>query len=122
MPKESDALSVMARHLIAGNELQFSGCVLDWYRNGFRCDQVPMPLDKHPTHLAIKASIVERLVEVLNAPPHCDNQTVPAWCSQIGAIEPSLRLQSYRLLEDEQYCEAFSKRNLLVVKNFMYFV
>lgn len=118
----AELLDRMTRHLVSGNEIEFSDCVLDWYRNGFRCDQVPKPTDKNTTHLAIKASIVERLVEVLNAPPHLDNQTRPAWCNQIEAIGTPLRLQSDRLLDGEQYCMAFSKRNLLVVENFMYFV
>lgn len=118
----ANLLDQMAQHLLEKKEIEFSDCVLDWHRKGFQCGQVPRPKDKNKIHLAIKASIVERLVEVLNAPPHLGSQIIPAWCNQIEAIDFPLKLQSDRLLEGEQYCAAFSKRNLLVARNFMYFV
>lgn len=118
----SKMLDLMADHLLAGREIEFSDCVLEWYRNDFKCHLVPMPQDKDDVHLAVKASIIDRLVEVLNAPPHSDNQTAPAWCSKIKALNKPIRLQSDRLLEGEYYCPAFAKRNLQVVNNFMYFI
>jgi hypothetical protein len=118
----SKMLDVMADHLLARREIEFSDCVLEWYRNSFKCYLVPMPNDKDETLLAVKASIIDRLVEVLNAPPHSDNQKAPDWCSKIKALNKPIRLQSDRLLEGEYYCPAFAKRNLQVVNNFMYFI
>ncbi|MEN9866114.1 MAG: hypothetical protein RL748_1704 [Pseudomonadota bacterium] len=118
----SEMLDVMANHLLAHEEIEFSDCILDWYRNEFPCDLVPMPGDHDEVRLAVKASIMDRLVEVLNSPPHNANQIAPEWCGRIKALRAPLRLQSDRLLEDEIYCEAFAKRNLFAVKNFMYFI
>ena len=81
-----------------------------------------MPGDSDEIRLAVKASIIERLVEVLNTPPRSENQVAPEWCGQVKAIGSPLKLQSGRLLEGEALCMAFAKRNLHVVKNCMYFV
>jgi hypothetical protein len=118
----NDMLDAMATHLLAGEEIDFTDCVLDWYRKDFRCYLVPMPKDKDEIHLAVKASIIDRLVEVLNSPPHSDNQAAPEWCGMVKAVSKPLKLQSDRLLEGEYFCAAFAKRNLHVVQNFMYFI
>ena len=115
-------LDQMTDSLMSGHEIEYSELVLDWFRNSYRCSSVPRPDDNDPLRLAVKASIVERMVEVFNSPPHNDDQAVPAWCETIGAVDELVKLQSERLLEGEDYCEVFEKRNLLVVKNFMYFI
>lgn len=53
---------------------------------------------------------------------HNENQTPPAWITSIKAIDELVKLQSDKLFEDEDYCEAFRKRGFLVVRNCMYFV
>ncbi len=115
-------LDKMADYLLNGQEIEFSECVLEWYRKEYSCEQTPEPEPTDLKRLAVKASIMERLVEVLNAVPRCGHETAPAWCEEIGAIAEQVKLQSDRLLENEELCEAFSKRNIQVVKNFMYFI
>ena len=88
----------------------------------YPCQSVPKPTDTDIMRLAVKASIIERLAEVLNSHPRNGHQVVPTWCREIKGLKKPLKLQSARLLEDEQLCEAFEKRNLQVVKNFMYFI
>jgi len=118
----SEMLDRMTTHLLVGDEITFSDLVLDWYRKEFECRSVPQPKDSDNLRIAIKASILERLAEVLSTPPHNDIQQPPKWCNKIGALSKPLKLQSNRLLKDEQYCDAFEKRNLLVVSNFMFFI
>lgn len=120
--KLDQLLDQMSDFLLSGHEIEFSDMVLDWYRDGYRCSQTPKPTDTDKLKLAIKASIVERMVEVFNSPPHNSDQKVPAWCDDIGAFDKPVKLQSERLLEGEKYCRVFEKRNLIVVKNFMFFV
>jgi len=40
----------------------------------------------------------------------------------VKGVNEVVKLQSDRLLEDEDYCEAFEKRGFLVAKNFMFFI
>ena len=115
-------LDRMADLLLAGDEIAFSDLVLDWYRAGYECQQTPKPVDSDLRKLALKASIVERLVEVLNTPPHNANQSAPPWANSVSGVDELVKLQSDRLLEDEDYCEAFAKRGFLVAKNFMFFI
>ncbi|MBI3562840.1 MAG: hypothetical protein HY080_14100 [Gammaproteobacteria bacterium] len=115
-------LDTMVDYLLAGEEIEFSDAVQEWYRKGYECQRIPQPTDLKPLRLAVKASVVERLVEVLNSPPRRGHQVVPEWCRSIKGLDEPLKLQSERLLVDEQFCEPFAKRNLLVLKNFMYFV
>ncbi len=115
-------LDEMANLLLARDEIAFSDLVLDWHRAEFECNLIPKPNDTDPRKLALKASIVERLVEVLNMPPHNANQSTPSWTNSILGIDETAKLQSDRLLEDEAYCEVFEKRGFLVAKNFMFFI
>lgn len=121
--EEMDAmLDEMANLLLARDEIAFSDLVLDWHRAEFECNLISKPKDTDPRKLALKASIVERFVEVLNMPPHNANQSTPSWTNTILGVDETVKLQSDRLLEDEDYCEAFEKRGFLVVKNFMLFI
>jgi transcriptional regulator with XRE-family HTH domain len=120
--RASAMLDDMTTKLLSDDEIGFSDLILDWHREGLACDSVPQPGDKDMLRLAVKASIVERLVEVFNAPPHNENQTPAPWCYSIGSLDEPVKLQSDRLLEDEDYNETFKKRNLYVVSNFMFFV
>ena len=115
-------LNIMTNHLLKGDEIEYSECTLYWYRMDYQCQNVPKPTDIDITRLAVKASIIERLVEVLNTPPRNKHQSVPPWCIQIKKLKTPLKLQSSRLLDSELLCDVFHKRNLQVVKNFMYFV
>ena len=115
-------LDEMTSHILAGNEIAFSDLILDWYREGFECQSIPQPKDTDELRIALKASILERLAEVLNSPPHNESQLPPKWCKKIGSLNKPVKLQSDRLLEGERYCEAFQKRNLFVVSNFMFFI
>jgi len=120
-------LDELASHLLSGDEIAFSDLILDWHREDFECESVPQPTDSDELRITLKASILERLAEVLNSPPHNSHpknspQKAPQWCKKVGALNQPIKLQSDRLLEDEQYCEVFQKRNLLVVSNFMFFV
>jgi transcriptional regulator with XRE-family HTH domain len=118
----SRMLDEMAELLIVGDEIAFSDSVLDWHRNEFECQLVPKPMDTDHLKLALKASIVERLVEVLNMPPHNREQSAPGWTNSVNGMNSVVKLQSDRLLEDEDYCDVFEKRGFLVAKNFMFFV
>jgi len=118
----SQALDELSHLVLSGREIEYSDAVQSWYRRGYRCADVPAPDDTDRTLLALKACIVERLVEVLNSPPHGDNQTVPDWCARMPGVNQPTPLQSTRLLEGETFNNIFARRNLLVTKNFMYFV
>ena len=118
----SEILDEMANLLLARDEIAFSDLVLDWHRAEFECNLISKPKDTDPRKLALKASIVERLVEVLGMPPHNANQSTPSWTNSILGVDETFKLQSDRLLEDEAYCEVFEKRGFLVAKNFMFFI
>lgn len=118
----SRALDDLAHLVLSGREIEYSDAVQSWYTRGYRCADVPVPNDTDPTLLALKACIIERLVEVLNSPPHADNQTIPAWCAWMPGVNQPTPLQSTRLLEGETFNNIFARRNFLVTRNFMYFV
>jgi hypothetical protein len=115
-------LDALADYLLDRHEIEFSDAVQDWYRNGYLCEEVPEPTDSDPTRRALKASIIERLVEVLNASPRNGSHRPPSWCGGVPPAPGLTRLQSDFLLDGEEPNETFLRRNFLVVKNFMYFV
>lgn len=115
-------LDKMTDYLLNAEEIAFSESVQHWFRQGYICAITPKPLDTDALRLALKASIMERLVEVLNSPPRTGQQAAPAWCATIKGLDQPLALQSERLLEGERCCAVFAKRNLRVVEHFMFFV
>ena len=119
----AQALARLADDLLAGREIDSA----EVFRNGLGGDSaaptyVPPPADADPLRVALKACIVERLVEMLNSLPHDDDQSVPAWTAGVPALPSPMPLQSARLLEGEVFNDIFEKRNFLVTRNFMYFV
>jgi len=112
----------MADYVLDRQEVELSDAVQDWYRSGYRCEDVPEPTDSDATRRVLKASIMERLVEVLNASPRKGSHRPPPWCAKAPAAPRLIRLQSDLLLEGEEPNEIFLRRNFLVVRSFMYFV
>jgi transcriptional regulator with XRE-family HTH domain len=120
--RAAQTLDEMTSLLLLGDEIAFSDLILDWYREGLECSSIPRPTDQDKIRLGVKASIVERLCEVLNSPPRNGDQAPAKWCKNIGPLEQPLKLQSDRLLEGESFCPPFEKRNIFVVSNFMFFI
>ena len=115
-------LDIMTDYLLNGDEINFTECVINWYRREYPCALTPIPTDTDEIRLAVKASLMERMVAVFNSPPRNGQEVVPQWCKRIKGLKAPMKLQNERLLKDEELCDAFANRNLHVVKNFMFFI
>lgn len=115
-------LENMVQNLLNQNEIEFMQSVQDFCRE-YHPEDIPRPKDKNTTRLALKASIVERLVEIMNGFPRNMNEKAPAWCATIGPGKHRLNLAPEDVLELEtEFCEPFLKRNIYAIKNFMFYI
>lgn len=91
------------------------------YRSGVALAEIPAPSDIDPRVRAIKASVLERLVEVWGAPPHDrPHERAPSWCS---AIEPSPE-EIWLIPPDfagHPLDPTFGRRNIRALANFLMF-
>lgn len=117
-----DYLEKMVQYLLNHEEIKFKQSVQDFVRD-HHCIDIPMPHDRNTTKLALKAALVERLVEIMNSFPRFMHEQAPAWCSEIGPGERELKLAADDVLElESEYCQPFYKRNIYATKNFMFFI
>lgn len=115
-------LDIMVKNLLNHNDLEFKQGVQDFCRQ-YHCQDVPKPKDKNTTILALKAAIVERLVEIMNGFPRNLDEKAPQWCEGVGAGDRVLKLAPDDVLDIEtEFCEPFLKRNIYATKNFMFYI
>ncbi len=118
-------LNQMVAHLLNYDEIPFLDLVQFVWRRGWPLVTASEPLDKDPLQCALKACIVERMVELWSSPPKNHSEQVPPWCGNVppiterySVIEPEYQV----FWKDEQANEIFEKRNIFAPKEFMFFV
>lgn len=130
MTSGADLLHQIAVHLLKhadGEDDRISALVtaLDNIQTLYRMDiplvTIPAPADDDPRLLALKASVIERLVEVWRTPPHdrCDERA-PSWCAAVPPLPQPLWLIDHDLA-DFGLCLIFQNRNIVALPNFLYF-
>lgn len=95
------------------------------WRCAWRLVSASLPPDNDPLRLALKACLVERMVELWNAPPKNADESVPDWCSTIRAVEERFSViqpEGQAFWENELSFLIFEKRNIFAPKEFMFFL
>lgn len=82
---------------------------------------IPEPTDLDPRLLALKASVIERLVEVWRTPPHDrSDERAPSWCVAVPPLPEPLWLID-RDLADFGLNAIFEPRGIMALPNFLLF-
>lgn len=74
---------------------------------------------------ALKACLLERMVEVWNAPPKNGDEKAPGWCKSIPALAVRfsvIKPEEQEFWKDELSSPVFAKRNIFAPKEFMFFL
>lgn len=83
------------------------------------------PTDRDELRRALKASLMERMVEIWNSPPKNGSEQVPDWCESIPAVKESfsvIKSDEQDFWQDEPPTSVFEKRNIFAPKEFMFFL
>lgn len=118
-------LDKMVDYLLACDEIAFLDLVQLVWRRGWALASAAMLEDEDVLRRALKASIIERMVEILSTPPKNNAEEVPYWCNEVSAVAQRyyvLKLGDSSIWEDEPSCPAFEIRNIFAPKQFMFFL
>lgn len=120
-----DVLDQMVEHLLRHEEIPFLDLVQFVWRSGWTLTSASDPKDDDPLRYALKACILERMVEIWNAAPRNASESFPDWCSGVPAVEKGFSVISpeyQHFWKDEIASPIFRKRNIFAPKEFMFFV
>lgn len=120
-----ECLDHMVDNLLAYQEIAFLDRLQMIWRRDWPLLKANPPTDTDQLRLALKACIIERMVEVFNAPPKNDIQQSPNWCKTIGPSPQAFSVipKAYQYIwENQQGSAIFAKRNIFAPKQFMFFL
>jgi hypothetical protein len=118
-------LDEMVDHLLAYREIEFLDLVQFVWRRGWPLVSVCEPRDTDPLHRALKACLVERMVELWSAPPKNSPESIPSWCETVPPVKEYfsvIKPDDQALWSSEPGNEIFEKRNIFAPKEFMFFL
>ncbi|PUA29163.1 MAG: hypothetical protein B0W54_00710 [Cellvibrio sp. 79] len=124
MENLDQALDLMVDRLLEYDEIAFLDLVQFVWRRGWKLENATIPESKDPLRKALGASLVERMVEVWNAPPKNSDEKVPVWCEGVPAVFDRfwvVKPEDRNLWESEPANAIFAKRNIFAPKEFMFF-
>jgi len=125
MEKIDELLDQMVDHLLAYEEIPFLDLVQEVWRRGWSLSSVNLPQDRDPLRRALKACIVERMVEIWNSPPKNLRESVPVWCESVPSVEERfsiIRPSEQEFWKDEPSSPIFERRNIFAPREFMFFL
>lgn len=118
-------LDRMVDALVAYEEIQFLDLVQYIWRRGWPLSSAQKPNDSDALRLALKACLLERMVEIWNAPPKNANEQIPGWCEVVppspdrfSVISPENQV----FWESEEGSPIFQRRNIFAPRDFMFFL
>lgn len=125
MENLDDTLDRMVDHLLAYDEIPFLDLVQHIWRRGWPLTSANAPRDKDSLRLALKACLVERMVEIWNTPPKNAQEKVPDWCESVPPAQKRfsvIKPEDQAFWENELASSVFEKRYIFAPKEFMFFV
>lgn len=118
-------LDRMVDLLLDYDEIPFLDLVQFVWRRGWSLSSASAPTDSEPLRRALKASLVERMVEIWNSPPKNSNEEVPEWCANIAAVKEHfsvIKPSEYKMWKNELESSVFASRNIFAPEQFMFFL
>lgn len=125
MESLDNTIDMMVDRLLAYDEIAFLDLVQFVWRRGWTLESASdnEPLD--PLRRALKACLIERMVDVWNAPPKSSDERVPEWCENVPAVHERfsvIKPEEQSFWSGEPANEIFAKRNIFAPKEFMFFL
>lgn len=118
-------LDNMTDKLLAYDEIAFLDMVQFVWRRGWPLESATSPTDGSELRCALKACLVERMVELWSSPPKNSPEKVPTWCANIAAVSERFSViepKDQSSWANEPSNPIFEKRNIFAPREFMFFL
>ena len=125
MENLDQTLDLMVEQLLKYDEIAFLDLVQFVWRRGWKLENATLSESKDPLKQALRASLIERMVDIWNAPPKNSDEKVPVWCEAVPAVSERfwvIKPEDRYLWESEPANAIFAKRNIFAPKEFMFFL
>ncbi|WP_226642203.1 hypothetical protein [Microbulbifer variabilis] len=125
MENLDSTLDLMIDKILEHDEIAFLDLIQLVWRRGWELESAT---DRHPASPllhALRACLVERMVEIWNAPPKNANEKVPSWCGEVPALQERfsvIKPADQSFWKKEPSNQIFEKRNIFAPKEFMFFL
>lgn len=114
-------LDELVAALLENRDIDFRSLIEWLFRHDVLPEQFPDPGYDDPLRYALAASIVERMAEVWQTPPHDKPSSLPEWCNGVPALSTPFLLIPPDLTRFRTN-PTFKKRNILALDGFMNFI
>lgn len=119
------SLDLLVDNILEFDEIAFLDIVQSIWRRGWPLESASKPQDQSPLRQALKACLIERMVEIWNAPPKNSNEKAPDWCDKIPPIKDCfsvIKSEHQSFYKNEPENPTFAKRNIFAPMEFMFFL
>ena len=118
-------LDKMTNKILAYDEIAFLDMVQYVWRRGWSLESAKKPMNDSPIRLALKACILERMVEIWGLPPKNISGAPPTWCKEVPALQERFNViptGEQHHWKNESGNPTFAKRNIYAPMEYMYFL
>lgn len=125
MENLDSTLDLMIDKVLAYDEIAFLDLVQFVWRRGWALDTATDEKTTDPLRRVLRACLVERMVEIWNAPPKSADEKAPSWCADVSALQERfsvIKPEEQSFWDNEPENEIFAKRNIFAPKEFMFFL
>jgi len=113
------------RDVSDAEEIPFLDLVQFVWRRGWNLSSAVDPRELDPIRYALKASILDRMIELWIAPPRSGSESSPEWCSHVPPSRETFSVihpDHMEMWRDEPWCPACRERNIFAPESFMFFL
>ncbi|VUD62040.1 hypothetical protein TDB9533_02955 [Thalassocella blandensis] len=125
MENLDSTLDLMIDKVLAYDEIAFLDLVQFVWRRGWALETATDEQTTDPLRRALRACLVERMVEIWNAPPKNASEKAPTWCVDVPALQERfsvIKPEDQSFWDNEPENKIFAKRNIFAPKEFMFFL
>ncbi|HTF84064.1 MAG TPA: hypothetical protein VL987_05740 [Cellvibrio sp.] len=118
-------LDLMIDRLLNYDEIAFLDLVQYVWRRGWKLENANNTDLADPLKAAIRACLIERMVEIWSAPPKNSAEKSPSWCKDVPPLKTPfsvIKPEDQDFWAKEPGNSIFAKRNIFAPQEFMFFL
>ena len=117
-------LDRMVDAILDSDEITLYDKVQDFWYQEWELSMLKDPGEKDVLRYALKACLVEKMVEIWGMPPKNKKDFAPLWCKNVSAYEAGFLVieERYKKYFIEEMSPVFQKRNIFAPKDYLFFV
>jgi len=117
-------LDRMVDAILNRDEITLFDEVQYFWRQKWELSTIEDPGEKDALRYALKACLVEKMVEIWGMPPKNKKDFAPLWCKNVSAYEAGFSVikEQHKKYFIEEISSVFQKRNIFAPRDYLFFV